>query len=435
MITGPQDGYPWTNKRGSLFWSFRGKPDEGWKGSLGWITLNQNRGSSGWYVSQVAVHEDFRRRGISSALHDAAFDFVTRKGETLRSGMLTSNEAKLYWKKLVARGQAEETPGRFGMTYLRLESMGPFEQQCEQLLFERAPTAIMYHGTSGKNLRSIMSKGLVPTGVDKAWADDPDASWIQPSRASLGGIYLTHNIMTAVSSSGRGGGYEGGERIIVVCQIQPRSLLADEDDFMHTINKLQVSQVVTDWGLLHLYLSSLGQGQSDRESDYLREYDKHRKDWVKEKSRSILFGLKGEAHPQLEKRLQRILYDGFPAVIKRRAAYMADRHVRVQVSDARKVNFDLPSKSDGERGFRDMLEKLTRTMKQLSQRDKRSSDFNVSGRLMKPIGFRGANKIVGIFKFFQGADDKTQIETVFGKIPFMTIHDWEQKMGEWRVAA
>ena len=320
--------------------------------------------------------------------------------------------------------------------------MGPFEIQIEQLLFERAPTAIMYHGTSGRNLKSILSKGLVPTGVERAWADDPDTSWVQPSRVSLGGIYMTHNLMTAISSSFRGTAVQEGEkRVIVVCQIQPRSLLADEDDFTHTVKGLEVNRrVVTDWGVLHLYLSSLGLGKSDREANWMREYDKHRKDWVKDKSQRIRQELKGKTHPQLQRRLEDILYAGFPAAIKRHAAYITTRHIRGQVADEREVQFDIPSKSEGEQSFRKFLEQLTRTMKRLAQIDKRESTWNVSGRLMKPIGFRGANKIVGIFQFFaiktfNPTASKTHIETVFGRIPFMTVREWEQKMGDWRAAA
>jgi GNAT superfamily N-acetyltransferase/RNA:NAD 2'-phosphotransferase (TPT1/KptA family) len=52
-----------------------------------------------------------------------------------------------------------------------------------------APKSIWYHGTSIKNLRSIMSQGLVPEGTEKVWADDPDAGISAPSRQSYGGCY------------------------------------------------------------------------------------------------------------------------------------------------------------------------------------------------------------------------------------------------------
>src|SRR5208282_2128189 len=54
---------------------------------------------------------------------------------------------------------------------------------------EAAPKSIWYHGTSIKNLKSIMSQGLVPEGTEKVWADDPDAGLSAPSRQSYGGCY------------------------------------------------------------------------------------------------------------------------------------------------------------------------------------------------------------------------------------------------------
>src|SRR5208282_503702 len=52
-----------------------------------------------------------------------------------------------------------------------------------------APKSIWYHGTSLKNLQSIMSQGLIPEGTEKVWADDPSAGISAPSRQSYGGCY------------------------------------------------------------------------------------------------------------------------------------------------------------------------------------------------------------------------------------------------------
>src|SRR5208337_2478430 len=60
-----------------------------------------------------------------------------------------------------------------------------------------AARSIWYHGSSIKNLRSILAQGLIPDPKERAWADDPESSVYTPSRESYGGIYVTQNLLTA----------------------------------------------------------------------------------------------------------------------------------------------------------------------------------------------------------------------------------------------
>ena len=90
---------------------------------------------------------------------------------------------------------------------------------------------IVYHGTPAKNYSSIMSQGLIPNPKQRAWQDDPDTSYYSSSRKSLDGIYVSTNLMTAYSA-GRQGGNKGLKegRLIVICEIQPKTGFMDEDD-------------------------------------------------------------------------------------------------------------------------------------------------------------------------------------------------------------
>jgi len=61
-------------------------------------------------VSQVHVEPFARRRGVSTALHNAAAAWLRSKGDfRLGSGMVTSEENAAYWKKLEAAGEARRT--------------------------------------------------------------------------------------------------------------------------------------------------------------------------------------------------------------------------------------------------------------------------------------------------------------------------------------
>lgn len=317
--------------------------------------------------------------------------------------------------------------------------MGPFEYQVEQMLLERAPTVLMYHGTAEKNVRSILRRGLLPKGVDKAWADDPDTSWVQPSRMSLGGVYLTRNLMTAISSSSRGSNARtGGKRAIIVCQIQPRSLFADEDDFTHIIKSLDTRQrMPTENAVANLYVTQTYHPRSDRKV-WEREYDEWRNEWTDLRASRLLLTLR-KIHPRLESRVREILYEGFPNVVSRLAAYLprqTNEWFLGGIQSSREISepIEFPSIAEGESRFRELARQLTRTLKVFAREDARKSSFNITGRLMKPIDFRGANRIVAIFLFSED-DRKFSIETVYGKIPQETVKAWEQVMGPWRQAA
>src|SRR5208282_6846721 len=106
-----------------------------------------------------------------------------------------------------------------------------------------APRSIWFHGTSLKNLQSIMSQGLIPEGTEKVWAKDPDASITAPSRQSYGGTYVTQNLMTATSSAWtasrtlamRPGAPNTEDKkarggvLVVIMELQPNTMYLDED--------------------------------------------------------------------------------------------------------------------------------------------------------------------------------------------------------------
>lgn len=69
-------------------------------------------GSNGkYYVGEVQVPEAWRRKGLSKAMHSAAFKHAQQNGQSeLLSGMVTTPESKAFWDSLVASGHAERDP-------------------------------------------------------------------------------------------------------------------------------------------------------------------------------------------------------------------------------------------------------------------------------------------------------------------------------------
>jgi len=117
------------------------------------------------------------------------------------------------------------------------------EQYIKNLILlerNRVPTKVMYHGTSSKFLKNILSNGLVPNPKQKAWDEDKDAETNpgQITRRSVGGVYFANNFLTATSSAKTTVDNFGGEELVIIANIQERSAFADEDTIRFKLERI-----------------------------------------------------------------------------------------------------------------------------------------------------------------------------------------------------
>ncbi len=110
------------------------------------------------------------------------------------------------------------------------------------------PSVIMYHGTSSVFRKSILKKGLVPS-KQKVWDSDKDAGFNRLPRTSLPGIYMTRNLMTAISSSSNATRKFGGDSILVVMNVQPKSLIVDEDQVLGAVQRMLSNSIAKVLGV------------------------------------------------------------------------------------------------------------------------------------------------------------------------------------------
>jgi hypothetical protein len=93
----------------------------------------------------------------------------------------------------------------------------------------------MFHGTSTVFLRSILKTGMVPNPKLKKWDTDPKASLTTQSRVSLSGSYWSGRLMTSISSANNTIEKFGGNKLIIIANIQTQSAKADEDQITFDI--------------------------------------------------------------------------------------------------------------------------------------------------------------------------------------------------------
>lgn len=276
---------------------------------------------------------------------------------------------------------------------------------------------IVYHGTSINNLPSILSQGLIPNPKERKWAFDSDASFGMPSRQSLEGIYITTNLMTAISSA------PIKEKLIVIAQVQPRALFADEDTVTGAVSGIPASDnaFFQERGIAQLYLAL----KTNTNQEYLNDVKQR---YIEIGMRKLVSMLNFDIHSNLKQRLGEILNSLFYVALNRSAAYIDEDTVRDMKMYYNKLgNFEIPDKLQAENEYSKWMDKLTRTLKSAAHPDKRADNFQINGRLLAPIGYSGKNKILAIVK-----EVDRETEVVYGEVPDQFVKDWQSVRGEWR---
>lgn len=144
---------------------------------------------------------------------------------------LSKKDVEDLWKKAKKRGKGKSYPYIVGifkksLGEKRLKDIGWLKaNNCIEYIKIISSKQIMFHGTSSKNLRSILKKGLI-YNLNKVWNKNKDRLF-----ESFEGIYLTKDLESAITASREAVSSFGGNPLLVAAQIETRtpSVLIDED--------------------------------------------------------------------------------------------------------------------------------------------------------------------------------------------------------------
>jgi len=317
------------------------------------------------------------------------------------------------------------------------------------LAFEKTAKAkpiYLYHGTSADRLNSILSQGLISNPKERAWQEDPHASWHKPSRQSLPGIYLTSNLMTAISSSTNARfGKKKHNTILIIVSVQPQSLVMDEDDLSVDalvypgINLNESENLISQ-----MYFGQIGSGAHPyRISEDKKFLNNAQKAYVEHAIEYIEYNLKSKKlHPGLKASLEHLLSEGFFAALNRKVAHISsDYYKRLWGNWADRENYDNPPKqpttAEAEKAFKDYQDRLTKTLKTMAIPENLPEDkFRFTARTLEPIGYTKSNKIVAIFELVPSetrryGEDLVQVYPKDESIPSEALKKLET---DWRTA-
>jgi RNA:NAD 2'-phosphotransferase (TPT1/KptA family)/GNAT superfamily N-acetyltransferase/2'-5' RNA ligase/8-oxo-dGTP pyrophosphatase MutT (NUDIX family) len=306
-----------------------------------------------------------------------------------------------------------------------------------------APKSIWYHGSSLKNLQSIMSQGLVPEGKEKVWGDDPDAGLSAPSRQSYGGIYVTQNLMTATGAPNTEDKKARGGVLIVAMELQPNTMYLDEDNVTGVLGAPIKHLSDNTFHVLCYYLAATQEGAAET---WQQEIEGMRADYIRKcltQWESKFAERKIPFHPELKKELEKILPSVWLAGVTRAAGHVKDNYSYIRAWDQvfygtpkekqrPDANTVLPDASEGEAAFREAAEKVTRTLRLLARPAEESSKNQIynmnTSRVNEPIGFSGSNHILALIEV-RDRQQPAQMILHWGTIPPDFFTQWNIKFG------
>lgn len=272
--------------------------------------------------------------------------------------------------------------------------------------FAKQKPVYMYHGTGLKNLQSILSQGLVINPKEKVWGEDPYSSFNFPSRVSVGGTYFTKNLMTAISSSRNANKDKKNDIIVIMAQLMPGSLLADEDSLPSAISQIRMPDAAPHesiscylWADLHL---------DPNNADLLSAKKLYVNNCLDRIDQELEHNRAKKMHPSLKERMSEIFTDGFSIALQRQVSHIDDYHYKrcIETALGRDQFINQPSKSESEQKYSEYLDKITRALRILALSEI-SAPYGIKpARIEHDIGYSGKNKIIAIFRISAAMGNK-----------------------------
>jgi len=274
---------------------------------------------------------------------------------------------------------------------------------------QRKLEGLWYHGTSAKFLSSILKHGLLVNTKEKSWDEDTDASMYSVDRTSYGGVYITNNLNIASGAAFRIAHKTNNNKLLVIMNIQPKTLVSDEDDFTHDFTSFDSIDNAT-----HNYKTL----KYDSPNGVLpREIEKDKQKWIQQKIKKITWLLPNN-HPKLIQHLTELLQtEGWEAVITRITSHISNDQWEY-LWDYQTPTGNIPPKpstKEGEGIFRNFIDKLTRILKQNPVKG------SSTGRSLSNIGFKGTNKIKAIVEI---SNNNRNLIIHWGQLPTEFTKDY-----------
>lgn len=285
-------------------------------------------------------------------------------------------------------------------------------------LLNKSSSISLIHGTSSTFLNNILKNGLDANSKIKSYGGEKLGSIDQENNESIGGIYLTKNLITARSAAIQAVKKHSGEKMYCIVDVDLNTAVADEDNItpiiVKTIEKLLGSNI-------HNYFFIYGTFVSNKNEEMK----------IKNLFANDIHKLLSDDNNLLDKKL---LFDVFTSYLIRILSYLKKDNKRLddykdgllssQDIDVDNVSFpnEIPDPKIAENNYKNNLDKLTKKYKNIVNQIKNNDMINLS--VLSNIELSGKNKIISIVI----EHDSENIEIVYGQENSFFIKEWKSKI-------
>lgn len=271
-----------------------------------------------------------------------------------------------------------------------------------------AAKVLNYHGTSSKNLRTILKEGIIPFPKETVYDKEERGGGFSTTK-TFGGAYFVRDWMYAYSAAGKAVEKFGGNRLIVeaIIEDQNQDVLPDEDDVVSLLRRALGSH--TEEIPRRLFnraeFSSLREsldGYSIARAIEACKSDPRIEDRIK----------KGVDNSDFSMLAEQVLNTGHSRLLKvlSKADSGFKKDLLRSTSEAlRAYIYHLFHQQSGLKCFKEgSWENFSAALNTLSKRIKgpwgEKDETYISVRSMKPVGFSGASRIKSILEIIENTD-------------------------------
>ena len=272
---------------------------------------------------------------------------------------------------------------------------------------------IWYHGTSSKNISSILKKGMLANNDKKVYSEPQDNLNINIlSTKSLTGSYWAKSISDASFAASRSVD-KFGVKAIIISQLIANSIYGDEDKYTSKI-KQSISDVASFLNISpdmnYMYCSLIAYIMVNDSSKISKTFgDILNKKLSNNKNKPIPYNIMEELFINFIKRGFYHVDSYYHSYYKKQYSYYTEdlgKQVDYDSIEIPKVNKNI------EDNVLKSIEKLTKYYKEFANND---TMFTSTGRIKSDVKYSGNNKILAIIVLGKLSSDGYHV--VYGKVP------------------
>jgi len=308
---------------------------------------------------------------------------------------------------------------------------------------KKAARKIFWHGTNFRNLRSILKKGLLP-GSQKVFQEEIPSDARGYSISTYGGIYFSDNWLTAKGSATTASGPRNPSLMVgAILETKSPEVLPDEDDLMPFLTRtLGASSAQDLMEPSSVFLGDLFELSDRRRKIFLCRYPEYLNffegyNWksLVDKFWSLLlprFGSLAGVFKHARPKVDRVIAFSLRALIyhflqvfyeknKREELPKLLSYLKEETSDFYReryktcieiISHPSPKITSAFQILKVAVNGLSRLLKSMSSGEKGSFRHNL--RVMRPLGYRGKDRILCVVGMFYREDHGYDLVFYYG---------------------